>query len=456
MDSISEVLSKYYLDYDLKKLPKEVLAKAKSVVLDYLGCAIGGANIESTKMVKSVFIQKGCQGECAVIGDQKASCEKAAFINGVASHGLEVDDMSSASGGHPAVAILPAAIAMAEKKGSSGLDLLMSIIWGYDMMTRVGSAAIPDNEFKRGWHPTSTNGIFGATIAVAFLMKLDVKQMANALGIAGGFSSGNLECYADGSLTKRLNPGNASHGAIIACELAAAGYTGPRWIFEGKSGFLHAYTDEAKPELMLQKLDYTWFPIMLSSFKPYACCRYNHSPIDATLSIMKENSLNYNDIEEITIDVVSMALRAVVEPREIKYNPPNIVGAQFSLPYSVAVAVVRGRAFIEEYTEEMLHNPEVRGMMKKVKIAHTSKMDEFLPEAFGAEATIQLKDGRKFSKVVKYSKGDPENPLTVAELEDKFVILAKLSINSKERIQKIIETVNNLENLNITDLSELL
>lgn len=456
MGSISEQLAKYYLDYDPKNLPAEVLEKAKNVVLDYLGCLIGGAGIESTKIAMDALLRDDIQGEATVVGGRKAECEKAAFINGVSSHGLEVDDMSSASGGHPAVVIIPAAIAMAEKMKSSGLDLLMAVIWGYDLMTRVGSAANPDHEFERGWHPTATNGIFGATIAVAYLMKLNEKQIVNALGIAGGFSSGNLECYADGTLTKRLNPGNAAHGAIVACELASRSYTGPRWIFEGKSGFLKAYTDGAQPDMMLEKMDYTWFPIMLASFKPYACCRYNHSPIDATLAIIKGNGIDYKDIEEITVDVVNMALRAVVEPREIKYNPPNVVGAQFSLPYSVSVAAIRGRAFIEEYTDEMLGNPEVRAMMEKVKIVHTGKMDAYLPEFFAARATICTKDGSKFSGFVQHTKGDPENPMTWEELEAKFTTLAKLSIQSADKIKAIVYTVNNLEKLDIADLCQLL
>lgn len=456
MDSISERLANYYLDYKVKDLPQEVLKRTKEIVLDYLGCAIGGANLDSTIKVKNVFLPKGYEGECTVFVGQKAPCEKAAFINGVASHGLEVDDTSPAAAGHPAVVIIPAAMAIAEKLKVSGFDFLVSVILGYDMMKRVGQAVNVDNHFERGFHPTATCGIFGATVAVAYLLKLNQKQIANALGIAGGFASGNLECYQDGTLTKRLNPGNAAQGAVIAAQLAAEGYTGPRWIFEGKSGFLHGYTDGGEPEMMLEKLDYSDYPVMITAFKPYACCKYNHSPIDAVLSIIKENSLDYHDIEEITIDVVGMALRAVVEPKEIKYDPPNVAGAQFSLPFSASVAAVRGRAFIEEYTEEMLRNPEVRDMMQKVKIVHTSKMDVYLPKDFAAEASIRLKDGKEFSKLVIYSKGDPENPLTPEEVEDKFKILAKLSIDSKERMEKIIETVYSLDKLNISDLSQLL
>lgn len=456
MESISEVLSKYYLEYNWENLPAEVLEKAKEIVLDYLGCVIGGSKIESTEIVKKALIKTPCPAEATVVGDIKVSCETAAFINGVASHGLEMDDMSSASGGHPAVVILPAAIAAAEMMNSSGKELLMAVIWGYDMMTRVGSGAIPDNEFARGWHPTATNGIFGATVAVAFLMHLNEKQMANALGIAGGFSSGNLECYADGSLTKRINPGNAAHGAVVACQLALQGYTGPRWIFEGRSGFFKSHTDDPQPENMLQHMDYSWFPIMLASFKPYANCRYNHSPIDALLKLMRDNTIDYRDIQEITVDVVGGALRAVAEPAAIKYDPPNVVGAQFSLPYSISVAAIRGRAFIEEYTEEMLRNPEVRNMMPKVKIIHSGKMDAFLPTYFASEVHVRLGDGSEKTQFVQFCKGDPENPMSKAELADKFRSLAQLAISDEEKIENIIRLVNELEKRQSAELCVLL
>ena len=456
MESISERLSEYYLNYDWEALPPEVLEKTKEVVLDYLGCVIGGSKIESTEIVKKALVRKPCPAESRVVGDIKVPCETAAFINGVASHGLEMDDMSSASGGHPAVVILPAALAAAELLDAPGRELLMAVIWGYDMMTRVGSGAVPDNEFARGWHPTATNGIFGATVAVAYLMHLDAKQTANALGIAGGFSSGNLECYADGSLTKRINPGNAAHGAIVACRLAAQGYTGPRWIFEGRSGFLKSHTDEPQPENMLKHMDYTWFPIMLASFKPYANCRYNHSPIDALLKLMKDNAISYKDIEEIKVDVVGGALRAVAEPAAIKYDPPNVVGAQFSLPYSISVAAIRGRAFIEEYTEAMLHDPEVRAMMPKVKIMHTGKMDAFLPTYFASEVCVRLKDGSEKTQFVQYCKGDPENPMSKEELADKFRSLARLAVSDENKIESIIELVSELENRNSTELCALL
>ena len=204
--SYSLKIAEFYSNADIGAIPQNAIKHTKDVIADWVGCAIGGANVESTKMVKEVFLEPG---RCTVFCGEKAPARNAAFINGAASHALEMDDASYDAGGHPAVVIFPAAMATAETVDASGRDFMLSAIWGYDMMTRVGRGIVPDNAFDRGWHPTAICGIFGATAAVSWLMKLDAAKTANAFGIAGGFASGNLECYADGSLTKRLKIGRA-------------------------------------------------------------------------------------------------------------------------------------------------------------------------------------------------------------------------------------------------------
>ena len=290
-----------------------------------------------------------------------------------------------------------------------------AVVLGYDMMTRVGRGVVPDHCFDRGWHPTATNGIFGAALASALLMKLDAKQMANAWGIAYGFASGNLECYADASMTKRLNPANAAQGGINAARLASVGYSGPRWCFEGRHGYFTAFTDDPTPERMLENMDYSYYGIMNAAFKPHACCRYNHGPVDSTLRIIREHELTADDIEKVVVDICSMAVRAVVEPRELKYSPENIAGAQFSLPYAVSCAVLYGNASVRQYTQEKIQSREVRDFIRKVEMIHSGEMDRYLPDIIAASAEIHTKDGRVFKEFTKFAKGDPENPMTNVE-----------------------------------------
>ena len=441
----SQRIAQFYVNANTDSIPQSVIDHAKNVVADWVGCGIGGANADSTKMVKDVFLTQ--PGNCTVFCGEKTTLENAAFINGSASHALEMDDASYDAGGHPAVVILPAAMAVAENVNASGKDFLLSIIWGYDMMTRVGRGLVPDNSFERGWHPTSINGIFGATVAAAMLMKLDAGRTANALGIAGGFASGNLECYADGSLTKRLNPANAAMSAIIAARLASVGYIGPKWVFEGKHGFFRSYTDDPTPERMLENLDYSEYPLELAAFKPYACCRYNHAPIDSIFEIMAKHGVTADSIERITVDTCKMAIRAVVEPRDIKYDPPNVVGAQFSLPYTAACAALFGDVSVAQFTEEKLKNPAILDFSRRVEMIHTGRMDQYLPTIFAAEVAIHTKDGRELSTLTKYSKGDPENPMTAEELKNKFMSLCLMTV-SADAAGKIYNTIMDIDALN--------
>jgi len=459
MTSASDILADYFFGITSDDIPVEVFTKTKQLLLDFLGCAIGGANLDSSRIAGKCFMSEDGSGDCTVILRGKASCEKAAFINAVLSHGLEMDDLNYGAGGHPAVAIMPAAFAMAEKVNASGLDLMLSIIKGYDMMYRVGEAAHPDTQFKRGLHPTSINGTFGAALASASLLKLDREQIRNVLGIAGSFTSGNLECYADGSLTKRINPGVAAQGGVMSACLASEGYTGPKWIFEGRSGFLVSYSEAetADSEKLTNDLDHSFYGIMKTGFKPYANCRYNHSSIYAALKMKTKHPIEYTDIDEINVKVIQMAVRGVCEPRDVKYNPQNIVDAQFSLPYSMAVTFIKGQAFIEEYTEEMLHDTEVRALMQKVTMEHAPELDPLVEQnAFPSIVTVRLKDGREFIERVDFCKGDPEEPLNDSELEDKFTSLAGINISDGDRLEKIITSVKNLDNITASELITLL
>ncbi|MDR1573588.1 MAG: MmgE/PrpD family protein [Clostridiales Family XIII bacterium] len=453
--SISEQIAAYYEGADQDAIPADVVYHAKECVLDYLGCAIGGASLESTQIVKKSLIPKDCTGPCSVVLNETAPAEKAAFINAAAAHGLEMDDSNPHMGGHPAAPIISAALAIAEERDASGLDFLRAVIWGYDLMARVALAAVPDTCFERGWHPTAIFGIFGATVAASILRKMNAQQIVNALGVAGGFAAGNLECYADNSLTKRLNPGHAAYGAVTASSLAECGYVGPRWIFEGSCGFLHAYSDNAAPARMLESLDYSEYPLLYTAFKPYASCRYTHSPIDSTLKIRNTHGVKPEDVEKIVVDVVSMAVRAVVEPKELKYNPNNIAGAQFSLPYTVACAMLFGAVSVEQFTEELLCDKALKAMMDKVEMLHTGKMDKYLPLVFAANVTVRTKDGKEYTELTTSAKGDPETPVTAEELKEKFLSLAKINTDEAHAL-RIYDAVFRLEDIRVKELTALI
>lgn len=455
--SISGQICSYHKKLLQNVLPDEVIEYTKQVITDYVGCLIAGSTSDAAVKARKAMEKVQAVGNSTIVSGKKTQAEFAAFVNGCAGHALEMDDTIYEAGGHVAVSVIPTALAVAEELDSSGKEMIEAVVLGYDTMTRVGHGEIPDNCFERGWHPTSVNGIFGSVVTAGYLMKLSTKQMENALGIAGGFASGNLECYEDGSDTKPLNPANAAMSAILAARLAAADYSGPKWIFEGAKGFLRSYTNDGKgiPEKMIEDMDKSIFYIMKASFKPYACCRYNHCPIDSVIQIMNENHLAPEDIEKVIVDVCSLAVRGVVEPREVKYNPPSIVGAQFSLPYSVAIAVLFKNASVHEYRQELLIDPKIHDIMRRTEMIHSGEMDQYLPDNTAAKVIIETKDHRKFECLTKYNKGDVQNPFTKEELKQKYMDLATMAINEKQA-EEIYDAIQRLDKISVREMTSVM
>ena len=275
--------------------------------------------------------------------------------------------------------------------------------------------------------------------------------MVNALGIVGSQASGFMEFLSDGSWTKRLHPGWAAHSGIIAALLAKEGFTGPKSILEGRHGFIKAHTDQYDLGKLTQGLGER-FLITDVSVKPHSCCRYIQPAIDAVLELTEKNSIRPEDIEEVTVGTVKPAITIAAEPPELKYSPRSVVDAQFSMPFGVAVALLKGRAFIEEYTEKMIRNSEVLALAKKVKVVNDPELDKVFPRQWQATAKIKTKDGSVYAGKVETPKGDPANPLTDKELEEKFKTLA-CDIFPSDRVNEIIQTVQRLERL--TDIKEL-
>jgi 2-methylcitrate dehydratase PrpD len=451
----SAKLAERYSSLDYGAITHNAIQKAKECLMDYLSCAYAGFSFSSSQIVREFAMENYARGNCTVIGSKRKLVPAGAcLVNSTAGHGPELDDVSNEAVIHVGVIIIPVALAMAENLGLGGKDVLRAMVIGYDTDIKIGKAANPATLLARGFHPTAICGMFGAAMTAARLMNLNVQQTVNALGVVGSFVSGNLECYSDGSLTKRLNPGIASSSGVIAAELALKGYTGPKSIFEGPRGFFHSYCENSKPE-ELDKLN--GFEIEKISFKPHACCRFNQAPIDAALAIRTENKVNYKDIKGVLIELPKTGYDIVGQPAEVKFDPKNVVDGQFSAPYSVAIALIEGRAFLDEFTEESIRRPDVHEFLKRITIQHAPDLEKYLPNPFTARVTVTTEDGKIYSKEVIYAKGDLQNPLSWEEILQKFNILVPPSIVSKAKKQKMIETIQDLEELNdIKEFTKLL
>jgi 2-methylcitrate dehydratase PrpD len=414
----------YTIDWD--DVPERERAHAVSLFTDFVGVVLGSADsVESSRIVRDYARSYG-GGPASVVGVPEGGPPAvAAFANGTVAHGIELDDTHSGSSSHPGAVVFPTALAVAETEGATGRALMSAVVAGYELTTRIGRAADPAALYDRGFHPTAVCGVFGAALTAARLQGLDLEETVNAVGIAGSFAGGNLEYLADGTLSKRVQPGIAARAGVTAAALAARGYTGPRTILEGENGFLDGYSDRASLDPLFDEFDDGYaFEVARTGVKPHACCRYNQTPIDAVLSLRDEHGLGPVDVDTVTVGVVDAAFGLVAEPWEAKLAPRTPTDAQFSLPYSVAVALVEGQAFFEQYREPYLTDDRVLSLAERVSVEHAPELEAAFPDQWGARVTVTKTDGTELTARLETCKGDPSNMLTAAELDTKFRTLA--------------------------------
>lgn len=405
----------------------EVVDRAKYLLLDYLGVAIAGSLSESSQPAYRMLAKSPVPGPCTVIGTgTKTTPELAALANGTASHSVELDDTHQAGSIHPGVVIFSTAIALSELHPEiSANQFIAAVAAGYEVATRLAIAVQPKEHYALGFHPTATCGVFGAAVTAAKLLRLSQDQMLSAVGIAGSMAAGSLEFLAEGTWTKRLHPGLAAQNGILAAKLAAEGFRGPATILEGRDGFLFSYSRKPRPEFVTLDLGKS-FEILRTAVKPHACCRYMQAPIDALIALATEHDLYPEQIERVEVCVLEAGWGLVCEPGARKYSPSNTVDAQFSMPFGAAVALTDRAAGLDQFSigEEGALSAQIKSLMGKVALMKDMRIEKNFPEEWPAIAKVRLTDGREFEKFVRFPKGDPENPLTWAELSLKFESLA--------------------------------
>ncbi len=405
-----------------RRLDDAVLARAGELLLDHLGVTLGGVGDESTVALRRGLLALGHRGTATVIGTREhLAAPQAALANGAAAHALEMDDTHQGGSFHPGAAVFPAALAAAELGDAAGALVLRAAIAGYEVAARLAMAVGPASHYAKGFHITGTCGTFGAAAAAGLILGLDVTRLATALGIAGSLASGSMEFLADGAWTKRLHPGWAACAGLHAAALAGAGFSGPATIFEGRFGFLHAYSDAATTAPLLGGDGYE---LMRTSIKPHACCRYMQGPIDAALALRTAHRIAPDSVARVEVGMLAAGFPIVCEPPERKRRPASVVDAQFSLPFGIAVALTRGAASPAEFSLAALRDPVVGELMERVTGVRDASLDADFPRAWPTWVRLILRDGRRLEERVRHPRGDPENFLTTEELAAKFHTLA--------------------------------
>jgi 2-methylcitrate dehydratase PrpD len=405
------------LRYEL--IPPTVSRRATLHLLDTVGVCLASVGMDYAKAMHEVVLEQGASDEAALFGsERRAAAASAALYNGSLAHGNDYDDTHSVSLIHISGVTVTAALATGERCGSSGKDVITALVAGYEVALRIGMTA-PTGFHARGFHATGVCGVFGATVAAARLLGLDASRTANAIGIAGSQASGLLEFLSDGAWSKRMHPGWAAHAGIVAALLAARGFTGPASVFEGRHGFLKAYsaTPAGDTEGLLRRLGSDWETLNID-IKPYPCGHISHPYMDCALDLRRQHGLGLADIEWIECRVPSAAVPILCEPAADKARPTSSYAARFSLPYAVAVVLVVGHAGIDEFSEDRIRDPKVLELARRCRYV----VDDTLPfpAAFPGHVRIGLRGGRQVEARVDASRGSRQRPLSDAELYEKF------------------------------------
>jgi 2-methylcitrate dehydratase PrpD len=406
--SLSEQLASYWSAARFEDLPSEVVHAAKRCLLDTVSAGVAGGRTEVVDTVARAMTAGGSGAGDTVLWGRSDTLAPAAaaLVNGTAAHALELDDFGGC--GHSGAVVVPAVCALAHRYPVSGREAILAVAAGYDLAGRVleGSGGYrPHNE--RGWHSTGTCGSFGAAAASAKLLKASPDTFTQALGIAGTFTGGTWAFLADGALVKRFHPGKAAETGVSAALLAQAGLTGPRYVLDAKwGGFYSTYAPGvATPEKAVAGLGRD-FHIMHSGIKPYACCRTIHSVIDAVLELVGSTGRSAEVQRFIVHGNAQTKLQ--FERTDVR----NLLEAQFSMPYCLAVAAQSGRATLDQFEPLRTADPEIQRLMMLTEI----RTDRVLGPTDYPSLEVVFKGGERILRDVPFAKGAPEAPVSDEEL----------------------------------------
>jgi 2-methylcitrate dehydratase PrpD len=452
MNGLSSIYADFIVGTRYDQLKPEIILQSKKLILDLMGVSLAGYKLmEFPRLVVSYMKELGGTREATVIQTKKKfPAVNAAFANASCAHALDMDDGHRFAASHPGTVIIPAAVAAAERSGATTKELITGVVVGYEVMIRIGMGVNPSS-LNRGFHTTGITGTFGAAAAAASIMKLSREEAIGALGLAGLQGAGVLQVNHDveGAKVKPITPARAAMSGLLSSILAQKGAKGPTQIFEGEDGFLKAFTDDVKTDLLTHDLGKE-FEICNIYTKFYAACRHAHAPTDAALDALRKSKINASEIAKIEIETYPAAIRFA----GIKdVTTPS--GARFSIPFSVAMALIKKDAGADKYCEENVRDENIQRLSKKIELSVGNKWERLYPNKRGATVRITDNQNKEWSAEVELAKGEPENPASWEEIYNKFHTNATLALSEK-KVQKLRYVILDLENFPIDEIWKLI
>jgi 2-methylcitrate dehydratase PrpD len=449
--SIQKKLGKYAFDLSYSEIPQSVLLRAKYSILDTFGVILAGSRSPLSEQLYHFLEVIGGFEESTIFGSEyKASSYLAATLNGAVGHVDELDDGDRFALGHPGITSIPAAFSVGEKIGSNGKEVLLGVILGYEVFSRIARSINPSHR-QRGFHTTATCGTFGAAVASGKVLGLTDEQLISSLGIAGIQAAG-LGSGSGNSMLKPLGVGKSSGNGVLSASLAKLNIPTSSTIIDGKRGFIKAFSDKYGEEKILHDLG-KGFKLMDSYIKFHASCRHTHPTIDAVLNIKSNNDLDLKKISSILVKTYDAA--AHLGEDNTPYHPPSPHAAKFSIPYVVAISLHDGVVSEDSFSWEKINDSEILKIADKVEVIEEFELSKLTPMKRGSIVEIKTKDSNTFSSTIDNPVGEPEN-LDYGKIEEKFNRLSKKVI-TEHRSKEILNRILNFEKISdIRDLGELL
>lgn len=439
-DPIAARVAEWAHQVTWEEVPERVRERAALHILDCVGLAFA---CQRDNFAAAAAKATSGVGPAAVIGmPQRLSISDAALLNGILVHGLDYDDTHPSGVIHSSASALPTAMAIAERDGLSGSDLLLGYLIAVEVSSRVGIGARSGFHAK-GFHPTGLAGACGSAVAAARMSGLNSQGITAAQGIAGSLAAGSLQFLDTGAWTKRMHPGWAAATALTAARFAAAGWEAPPEVYEGRFGLYASHVPdghEVDPQAVARGLGEDW-ELLRVAIKPYPACHFTHAFADATLLLATQNNLTVEDIAEIVCLVPEQIIPVVCEPAEAKLIPRSDYDAKFSLPYIVGTVVTRRQFTLAELEPEALLDPSSLSVATKVR--YKVDPNSTFPKHFCGEVIITTTDGRDLRHRESVNRGADERPLSAADIEDKFMSNVEV-VSSRLIGQRVLDSVMGL------------